>query len=164
METITKETIKKLRQELKVELEPVVIQLWKEGQTYRQIERAVQAHKQAKIKRFYKPIEENLFQRSLRGLIDGADSKAEVVFYDLLSKNGIPFEFQVKIGNYRVDFLIKKYLVFEGDGPDHTLTKDYDDNRDKYLEKMGYKVFRSSWELVAQMPNRFIEVIKEEIT
>ena len=158
-----KEIIKRLRQELKAELEPIVFQLRKEGCSDRVVIRAIEAQKQAKIKRFYKPVEENLFQRSLQSLLIGPDSKAEVVFYELLKKAKIPFEFQAKIGKYRVDFLIAKYLVFEGDGPSHITRGDYDKARDLYLAKMGYKVFRASWELVAQLPDRIIEVIKGDI-
>jgi len=170
---IGEETITDLRNELKAELRPIIMQLWREGQSRYEIKKAVQAYKQAKIQRFYQIKEDgNVFLRLLEKLKTGRylqkpdgdiGSKAEIVFYDLLTKYKIPFEYQVNIGQYRVDFLINKYLVFEGDGPCHVLTKKEDTIRDKYLEKLGYKIFRASWELVSQLPMRFIEVIKEEL-
>ena len=163
MEIITKEIIQKLRNELVVEFEPIGLQLRKEGCNDRTIIRALEAHKQAKIKRFYKPLEENMFQRSLNELAAKADSKAEFVFHELLRKAKIPFEFQVKIGKYRVDFVIADYLIFEGEGPCHILTGDYDKKRDEYLTGLGFKVFRISWELVAQLPSRIIDVIKTDL-
>ena len=92
-----------------------------------------------------------------------ADSKAEKSFYLILQKAEIPFRFQVKIGRYRVDYLIADNLIFEGDGPHHKNQKDYDVNRDKYLEKMGYDVMRMEWNLVSIMREQVISVIKEKI-
>ncbi len=163
MEIITKETIKKLRKELVLEFEPIGLQMRKEGCNDRAIIRAIEAHKQVKIKRFYKTPEENIFKKTVMNLIVKEDSRVEMVFYNLLERDGIPFNFQVKIGPYRVDFLIANYLVFEGDGPCHATIKEKDNIKDNYLKKMGYKVFRLSWELVAQLPDRVLDVIKEDL-
>ena len=94
-----------------------------------------------------------------------ADSKAEHIFYDILNEHDIPFSFQEKIGPYRVDFLIKKNLVFECDGPQHQIAEhiEYDTKRDKYLEKLGYKVMRFDWEIIQLMTDEIIELIKKEI-
>lgn len=91
----------------------------------------------------------------------GADSKAELIFYDLLTENKIPFKFQYKISPYRVDFLIQDWLVFEIDGPMHK--KDYDDRRDKYIRKMGYEVMRAPLSVLMISPQVFIEEIKERM-
>ena len=69
-----------------------------------------------------------------------ADSKAEIIMYNALTKAGISFQFQYKIGPFRVDFLINDSLVFELDGPLHLLNPEYDAKRKKYIENKGYTV------------------------
>lgn len=93
----------------------------------------------------------------------GFDSKAEKIFYEILQKEKIPFEYQVKIGRYRVDYLIDGFLIFEGDGPHHAEQKEKDQARDKYLEKMGYEVIRLTWHVVALCLDETIDSIKKRI-
>jgi len=180
-----KEITKKLREEIKIEFMPLAVQLRKEGKDDADIIRVLQDFKKIKVLKFYRKPDfeaaKSLFNKTKTDIENrggltqdqlnkynvklpyGADSKIELRFLDMLEKEKIPYNFQVKIGFYRVDFLIANYLIFEGDGPQHAKTKDYDKQRDMYLEKMGYKIFRVSWELVAQLPERIIDVIKDEL-
>ena len=169
MKAITDE----LKDSLKKELVGVARHLRDEGMEDRDIGAAIQTYSKNKTKIFYKmqdPFYAGLpYQRTkqlvgkiLNGL-EGADSKAEAVFYRILTENEIPFQFQVEIGPYRVDYLIGGVIVFEGDGPHHDNQIEYDDNRDKYLRKQGYDVMRMKWELVAMVSEEIIDAIKDRL-
>lgn len=104
------------------------------------------------------------FKSIIESLSKGtADSKAEIIFYELLTKNRIPFKFQYKIDPYRVDYLINNSLVFELDGPGHRHTKAYDDRRDKYIEKLGYEVMRVPLSILVMSPELVIDEIRERM-
>ena len=70
---------------------------------------------------------------------------AEIAFWKQVHKkkfHGLDFDRQKVIGNYIVDFFVKKLaLVIEIDGSSHNGKADYDAQRDKYLESLGLKVF-----------------------
>ena len=72
----------------------------------------------------------------------------EVLFWKLVHRrkfHGIDFDRQKLIGNYIVDFYVKKLgLVIEIDGWSHDAKKEYDEKRQQYLESYGLKVFRIS--------------------
>ncbi len=93
--------------------------------------------------------------------IGKADSKAEVIVYDLFKENGIDFVFQHPIGPYRVDFLIGKVVV-EIDGPLHhrKYQRKIDQAKDIYLEGLGYKVLRVPIRLIAEHTEATIKAIK----
>ncbi|MEE9559100.1 MAG: endonuclease domain-containing protein [Candidatus Brocadiales bacterium] len=56
---------------------------------------------------------------------------------------GLKFRRQHPIGNYVVDFAcLEKQIVIEVDGGQHTIEKNKDEERDRWLEKEGYKVLR----------------------
>jgi very-short-patch-repair endonuclease len=56
---------------------------------------------------------------------------------------GYKFRRQHDIGNYVVDFVcLQQKLLIELDGGQHSDQKEYDDERTKYLEGLGYKVLR----------------------
>jgi very-short-patch-repair endonuclease len=56
---------------------------------------------------------------------------------------GYKFSRQYPIGPYIVDFVCRhKKLVVEADGSQHSVQKNYDERRTRFLEKMGYKVLR----------------------
>ncbi|RIK28393.1 MAG: hypothetical protein DCC56_16530 [Anaerolineae bacterium] len=56
---------------------------------------------------------------------------------------GVNFRRQHAIGNYIPDFAcIEKKLVIELDGSQHLEQEEYDEERTKYLESLGYKVIR----------------------
>ncbi len=57
--------------------------------------------------------------------------------------NGVSFRRQHAIGNYIPDFVsIKKKLIIELDGSQHLEQAEYDAERSKYFESLGYKVIR----------------------
>ena len=57
--------------------------------------------------------------------------------------NGVSFRRQHAIGNFIPDFVsIKKKLIIELDGSQHLEQSEYDAERSKYFESLGYKVIR----------------------
>ena len=77
-----------------------------------------------------------------------AGNIAEIAFWTQVHKkmfHGLDFDRQKVIGNYIVDFFVKKLgLVIEIDGGSHNDKEDYDTQRDKYLEGLGLKVFHTT--------------------
>jgi very-short-patch-repair endonuclease len=64
-------------------------------------------------------------------------------FYLKNKKLGVKFRRQHGIGPYIVDFYCKeKGLVIEIDGSSHKNLKEYDKERDSYIETLGMKVLR----------------------
>lgn len=56
---------------------------------------------------------------------------------------GVNFRRQHAIGNYIPDFVcIEKKLIIELDGSQHLEQEEYDQERTKYLESLGYRVIR----------------------
>ncbi len=56
---------------------------------------------------------------------------------------GVNFRRQHAVGNYIPDFVcIEKKLILELDGSQHLEQQEYDQERTKYLESLGYKVIR----------------------
>ena len=88
-----------------------------------------------------------------------------MVFYEILKENNIPFQFQYPIGPYIVDYLVKDFLALELDGPLHEKEgqKAHDKRKDKYLNRMGYKVLRIPLLLLNIDQKAVIEGIKELI-
>ena len=57
--------------------------------------------------------------------------------------DNIKFRRQVPIGSYIVDFLcMDKKLIIELDGSQHMNNTEYDSERTRYLNSIGYKVIR----------------------
>ena len=125
----------------------------------------VDGYVQSKINEFYLKEKHKVLSIGdiLKDLDCKKDSKAEAVLYHLLKDNKIDFEFQVKIGQYRVDYLIAGFLIFEGDGPQHRESVEYDKRRDAYLSGLGYEVMRLEWKMVALMTDVVLNIIKEKI-
>ncbi len=58
-------------------------------------------------------------------------------------KLGVNFRRQHALGNYITDFCSPKAkLIIELDGSQHLEQQEYDDERTKYFESLGYKVIR----------------------
>ncbi len=95
---------------------------------------------------------ENLpYNPKLKPLLYGkrkAGILSEVIFWKQVrakSFYNIDFDRQRIIGNYIVDFYVKKLgLIIEIDGWSHDVKKDYDEIRQKYLESLGLKIFRAT--------------------
>ena len=73
---------------------------------------------------------------------------AEVIFWMQVHQKmfyGLDFDRQKIIGNYIVDFYVKRLgLVVEIDGGSHNEKSEYDTQRDQYLESLGLKVFHTT--------------------
>lgn len=77
-----------------------------------------------------------------------AGNLAEIVFWLQVHRksfHGLDFDRQKVIGNYIVDFYVKRLgLVIEIDGGSHNEKLEYDALRDEYLEGLGLKEFRTT--------------------
>lgn len=75
-----------------------------------------------------------------------AENLPEVLFWMKVNKkqfHGIDFDRQRVIGNYIVDFYIKKLgLVIEIDGSSHDHKEEYDAQREEFLVSLGLRVYR----------------------
>jgi very-short-patch-repair endonuclease len=142
---------------------PVIEQMAKEGCDKNQIVGAYQNYIKGKSIQFYQRQKDPRPIKKCFNLADlqKADSKIEMIFFEMLKSSGIKFTFQHVIGPYRADYLVMGFLVVEIDGPQHD--KKRDDKRDKYLKKMGYEVFRiPTWVLVS-CPEAAIQEIHEAV-
>ena len=77
-----------------------------------------------------------------------AGNLAEVIFWMQVHRKmfyGLDFDRRKVIGNYIVDFYVKRLgLVVEIDGGSHNEKTEYDSQRDQYLESLGLKVFHTT--------------------
>ena len=77
-----------------------------------------------------------------------AGNLAEVIFWMQVHRKmfyGLDFDRQKVIGNYIVDFYVKRLgLVVDIDGGSHNEKTEYDSQRDQYLESLGLKVFHTT--------------------
>lgn len=95
---------------------------------------------------------ENLpYNPNLKKLLPGkrkAGILSEVIFWKMVRAktfHNIDFDRQRIIGNYIVDFYVKNLgLAVEIDGWSHNTKEIYDEVRQKYLESLGLKVFRTT--------------------
>jgi len=92
---------------------------------------------------------------------------AEIAFWKQVHKkmfHGLDFDRQKVIGNYIVDFFVKRLgLVIEIDGGSHNEKADYDEQRDKYLEGLGLKVFHTTDFDVLQHVSIVLEELRKYI-
>lgn len=77
---------------------------------------------------------------------------SEVLFWKQVrnkSFHTIDFDRQRIIGNYIVDFYVKALgLVVEIDGVSHDFKKEYDEEKTKFLESLGLKIFKiTDWDV-----------------
>ena len=78
--------------------------------------------------------------------------------------NGIQFRRQHAIGNYIVDFCSpRRKLIIEVDGSQHLEQDDYDSERTKYLESLGYRVLRFWNNEVLNNMDMVMRVICDEV-
>ena len=96
-----------------------------------------------------------------------AGNLAEIAFWKQVHGkmfHGLNFDRQKVIGNYIVDFFVKRLgLVIEIDGGSHNDKEDYDAHRDKYLESLGLRVFHTTDFDVLQHLNMVLEDLREYI-
>ena len=166
-----KEITSKLSRQAIRHFEPVGEILRKEGKNDIEIIKIFNAHVENKVRKYYSSKKNEtgigrILKQSIEELKKGGyDSKAEVIFEYILKENKIPFKFQYKIGPYRTDFLIDKFLVVEVDGPTHLKfdQKKHDSVRDKYLQDLGYKVLRLPIWLISMSVESVILEIRDII-
>lgn len=85
-----------------------------------------------------------IFARNLRNNLTPQEQKLWNILKNRQFHN-LPFRRQYIIGNYIVDFVCRHLkLVIELDGGQHNLNDNilYDNERSKFLEKLGYRVIR----------------------
>jgi very-short-patch-repair endonuclease len=164
MAIITSQITEKLHKQVFESFKPYAEQLIKEGKTEQDIVAAFQTLMRRKVNDYYYKA---TALRGLDSLIDDilklgkarGDSKAEVIFYVMLTERNIPFKFQYRIGPYRADFLFNGWLVVEIDGPQHSLQEDHDKNRDSYLLNKGFTTFRIPLWILLNAPDAAIDEI-----
>ena len=67
---------------------------------------------------------------------------------EILKSNNIPFEFELPVGRYNIDFALHdKKIALEIDGQQHTVEKqkESDKKKDEFLIKNGWVVYRIPW-------------------
>jgi len=163
METITKENFKKIKELATAKLEGVARQMLLEGASYAQIERMIQNHINATTHNFYKKAHDPEPIKNCINVALRKDSRAEVSVAQYLLDGGIDYKFQFPIGPYRADFLLGGCVVLEVDGPHHKNQVEYDANRDKYIEEMGYRIIRIPLRIFILSPEAVVCQLKEEI-
>lgn len=100
------------------------------------------------IENFVKNLPYNADLKSRARVLRKGYNYAEVVFWKQV-RNGefwnIDFDRQRIIGNYIVDFYVKKLgLIVEIDGESHNNKEDYDEKRENYLKNLGLNLFKAS--------------------
>jgi very-short-patch-repair endonuclease len=154
-----KEITEKLRKQVLERSKPFIDQCVKEGLSQNMIVQACKRQVENKMNEYYRSVHGPTRMNRVFDEVElTADSKAEMVFYDLLEKNDIEFKFHYNIGPYTADYFIPDDLVIELDGPQHN--KERDEKRDRYMQDMGYRVLRLPLWVVADDPQAVINEIK----
>jgi very-short-patch-repair endonuclease len=114
----------------------------------------------------YKIFNKSIFKDRRKILRKSLTPQEFKLWFYLKSKNlGIKFRRQHSIGPYIVDFYCKeKNLVIELDGSQHLEAKEYDRERDSYLQTLGIKVIRFWNNEIDKNIEDVLIRIKEEIT
>lgn len=90
----------------------------------------------------------NPYVAKMKKMLPGKPTSLERLMAKALTDMEIPFEREVTIGHYRVDFLLRdKKTVIEADGDywhNNPLRKSKDERRDKYLNACGLRVYRAA--------------------
>jgi len=152
---------KELIENQKEKLHQLSGQLRDEGADDQEIISAIKKHFDIKRKQFSQKYKVQSFLQIIKNL--NLDSKKEGLFFEAMKQSGMRFQVQVEIGRYRVDFLIEENIIFEGDGPQHGGTFEYDQRRDAYLESLGYRVIRVPWWAVELDPEAIIDEIRQTV-
>lgn len=88
-------------------------------------------------------------------------TECEAILYDAMTEAGIQFKAQEIIGPYIADAVIGYKHVVEVDGPVHDGRAEYDQARDHFMWRRGYKVQRFTNREIKSNVNAVIERIKE---
>ncbi|MCX6755045.1 MAG: DUF559 domain-containing protein [Candidatus Nomurabacteria bacterium] len=80
------------------------------------------------------------------------------------NKLGVKFRRQVGVGNYIVDFYcIEKNLVVELDGSQHLENKEYDKDREVFMDSLGLKTLRFWNQDVRKNLNGVLDIIRKSL-
>ena len=163
METIMNEITNEQYQKIVNDFLPVAESMVVEGKKEKEIITAFQSQLRIKMSNYYAKLKK---ARSLSFILksltfEGKVSKAELIFDTMMQESGISFLSQYKIGPYRADFLVNKFLVVELDGPQHD--KKRDRSRDQYMQRMGYEVYRVPLPVLFNNPQDIIKKVKTMI-
>ncbi|MCX6754176.1 MAG: DUF559 domain-containing protein [Candidatus Nomurabacteria bacterium] len=92
----------------------------------------------------YEVFNKSKFKERRKGLRKSSTLQEFKLWFYLKNKNlGVKFRRQQSIGPYVADFYCKeKNLIIELDGSQHIEAKEYDKERDLYLQTLGIKVLR----------------------
>lgn len=109
------------------------------------------------------------YKKKFDDYIGKCQSPIEKMMCAILFQIDIYFEVQAKIDKYTVDFLIQvdenKYIVIECDGHEfHEKTKEqakHDKERDRFLQKEGYPVYRFTGSEIFNNPLHILSEIEE---
>lgn len=117
--------------------------------------------------RFYEGPAARTTRRSLRKIIPEPEN---ILWYHLRARrlNGIKFRRQYSIGRYVIDFYCPTArLAIEIDGDSHfesTKVRDYDQQRQKYIEACGIRMLRFSNQEVMKNLDGVLEKIIAAVT
>ncbi len=94
-----------------------------------------------------------------------AGNLAEALFWNEVKRGkflGLDFDRQKIIGNYIADFYCANaQVVIEIDGSSHDFKKEYDKERDEFMENLGLKVIRISDDDVKKRMPQVLERLKK---
>lgn len=91
-------------------------------------------------------------------------SKTEDKLAEELRKRNVPYERQVRLGRYRVDFYIPQSIVIDVRGPHHQKFQQsaWDTKRSTYLESRKIRVYVFSASEVYRNTGEYAELIARE--
>jgi len=148
MAITTKEISTKLKKDITNKIKPILSELRKTGISDKRLGEVINQHFKVKLRHEYQRLSDfesirNVLSTVFQNISQrGADSQAEILFYHTLQEQGISFAFHHEIGPYIADYLIDEDLVVELDGPQHKYSQAKDKTRDRYMERLGYRVLR----------------------
>jgi len=113
----------------------------------------------------YEIFNKSIFKDRRKTLRQSLTSQEFKLWFYLKGKNlGVKFRRQHSIGPYIVDFYCKeKNLIIELDGSQHIDAKEYDKERDLYLQTLNMKVLRFWNNEIDKNIEEVLMKIKEEI-
>ncbi|MFS4416165.1 endonuclease domain-containing protein [Maribacter sp. 2307ULW6-5] len=115
-----------------------------------------------------KKLHNHKYLEGFRKQLRNNPTKAESQLWKALQRSqlkGRKFRRQHSIGNYIVDFYCtRERLIVELDGEYHAnpVNEEYDLNRTKYLQSLGFKILRFQNYLVFDQLDMVLETIKAE--
>ena len=149
------------------DFKPIADSLREKGWSDKRIQSAIRKTLDTKSKKEYfdfNPLSD-IGKDLIQDVRKKADSKIEAILYKYLCDANIDFEFQYRIGKYRVDFFIPDALIVEVDGPYHDKKSqiERDRKKDNYLKLLGYEVLRIPVLVLTYSPEAVIDEIKSRI-